>query len=271
MAADRPASKKQKQPLTAEDAVRQVAAAGAVATRAHRAGLEFMGVMARAREARFRREAVRVRGVHGEDSPEADDLAERTARHAGLVRAVAAARDRAAVPVPARDSNAAVLYGRTLDAKAPIAGAVVEALSPAGEVIASAKSDEHGHYELRLATDLEPAEVQLQVTRPGDRAPVPAGVAGLPRGARGYRDVVLPVSGKAATGKDTEPEGRDVTVPSVVGLRVDEAAVALTDAGLRVGDVEGTLDDGRVRSQKPAAKTKVKRGTRVTLYVGPKS
>lgn len=62
--------------------------------------------------------------------------------------------------------------------------------------------------------------------------------------------------------------GGDVTVPDVVGLPLDQAQITLTSAGLR--DTQsvvagGTDSGGTVAAESPAAGTRVKAGTTVTL------
>ena len=61
-----------------------------------------------------------------------------------------------------------------------------------------------------------------------------------------------------------------VEVPSVVGLSLDEATEAITEAGLEVGNVDdqdSEEDEGTVLEQSPAAESKVEPGSAVDLVV----
>jgi serine/threonine-protein kinase len=61
-----------------------------------------------------------------------------------------------------------------------------------------------------------------------------------------------------------------VQVPNVVGMNLEQAQKALTDAGLKFSIVEDTLSleaDGKVIAQNPQQGTNVAPGTSVTLTV----
>jgi hypothetical protein len=61
------------------------------------------------------------------------------------------------------------------------------------------------------------------------------------------------------------PTVQQVAVPSLIGLTLNDARTALSDAGLALGAVTG--DRGVIRSQDPAPRTPVSRGTEVAVSV----
>lgn len=72
----------------------------------------------------------------------------------------------------------------------------------------------------------------------------------------------------------TVSSGREITeVPDVVGMSLDDASRALSDAGLEISDnvqeeESNSEDTGRVTEQNPAAGSQLSRGSRVTVTVG---
>lgn len=69
-----------------------------------------------------------------------------------------------------------------------------------------------------------------------------------------------------------EPGGDEVTVPNVVGMKLEEAQITLKRAELRLGETKKVPADGDkvglVLEQDPAAGARVVVGTRITLAVG---
>jgi len=70
---------------------------------------------------------------------------------------------------------------------------------------------------------------------------------------------------------DGEPEGLHATVPNVVGLTIDDAEEALTQAGYVVGQVlenaSGSAAEGTVTSQSPVGGTSLPRDSEVDLTI----
>jgi PASTA domain len=77
-------------------------------------------------------------------------------------------------------------------------------------------------------------------------------------------------SPQPSTSSALPPES--VKVPNLVGMSLDQARQQLTDAGLRLGDVQvvtGTYTVAAITEQEPAAGTAVDRGEPVDVVMGP--
>ena len=268
--------KDRKPPLTPEQALEQFEAAGHVLDRTMTAGLDFMADLSDLRAVRLQREARRVQRRYGGDSPQAKRVAARTERHATFKAALVTELQRAAVPVPRSDPEAAVLFGRVLDADGlPVDAPIVELINGDDEVIATADTKGRGMYRLHIDRGLGD-EARLVVTPEKGAKRFDFGPLTPKRGSRGYRDLVLsrdvrdvPSSpGRSAEEVPDPPDRATVTVPDVTGMSAEEAVLALRAARLREGSIEGNPKRAKVTAQKPRAKAKVKPGSTVDLTFG---
>lgn len=260
--------------ITPEAALKQLEDAGRVIHLAHRSALDFAGEISAARSVRRQREALRVTARYGEDSQQAKAANARIARQASFDSALSFEKARAAVPVPPADPEAAVLYGRVLESTGkPVDCAVVQVASGNKTVIATARSDASGAYELRAA-ERPAGEVRLGAARSAGQPFHDFGPLPLALGSRAYRDIVFPPDKDQPPCEGDEPPPppgpvkRTVRVPDVTGMKVDEAAAHLTNAGLGVTDPKSRRRGGVVTGQKPAAGAKVKPGRSVALTLG---
>lgn len=263
-------------PLTPERALEQFEAAGHVLDRTMSAGLDFMAELSDVRAVRLEREARRVQRRYGGDSPQAKRVAARTERHATFKAALVTELQRAAVPVPRSDPDAAVLFGRVLDADGlPVDAPIVELINGDDEVIATADTKARGMYRLHIDRGLGD-EARLVVTPAKGAKRVDFGPVTPTRGSSAYRDLVLSVAAKDIPSSPGRPpvdrpdpaDRAPVTVPDVVGMSAAEAVLTLRTARLREGSIEGNPKRAKVTAQKPRAKAKVQPGSTVDLTFG---
>lgn len=271
--------RKRTPPLTPEQALEQIKKAGAAIDRGHAASLDMMGELALARQVRLTREIKRLAKRHGHVSPEADAAAERAKRNTTFAKSLAFEYGRVSIRPPAVDPEAGIVHGRVLtDDGKPVAGAIVSARGADGEVLTETRSEKSGAYVLKIPPT-DKGKVRLEATRHGSKQPVDFGTVPVTKGRRTPRELVFRREDSATgprpkptpwpepePGPTPAPEERlKVKVPKLAGMTIDEAVVALTNAGLRMERTDKVPPRARVTAQKPEAGTEVEAGRIVTL------
>jgi hypothetical protein len=125
--------------------------------------LGFLGETQRAAEESLKADRERVAAKYGLESARLKQFDERLTAQKNLRTAIAADHQRSRIVVPKPQEKAAVIHGRVIGEKGSVRGVDVNAFSVDGRTpLASAKTEELGHFNLTFATEAA-AQVLLEV------------------------------------------------------------------------------------------------------------
>jgi hypothetical protein len=271
--------KHETRPLSPQKGADLIRDAGRISGLAQIAILSHADEIAASQTLRLRREALRLAHKYGAGSPEAIRADARAEQHKSYRRALVRELDRASVPVPAADPEAARLYGRVFAADGkPLASIAVQAVDSSGEkVVGRAKTDKQGAWLMTVVVK-EPQDVVLRALASQKEA---AGARTDPiriaKGSRVFRDLRMPASRTPPKprppGEDTPPKIRKM--PKLIGLSEADARAVLTRLG--AASVKVTTESpagvpsGTVLDQSPEEGTPLTRSTKYGLVVSARA
>ena len=259
-------------PISPDQAVDELLAAGKVSTLAQIASLDLALQLADARAVRLQRETLRTATQYGADSEEAIEAEERIGPHVSYQRALRVERDRAAVPIPPAPASGGLIYGRVFTAAGkPAAKAVIEAVEARGDnVLGRAQTDAKGAYQ--IAVDAKaPADVRLRArAADSDSAMLIGDPFRLLERARVHRDLRLAAKGDSEP-PPTPPPTPSATMPNLISMSEARARGVLEKLGVTKITVStsqiSTVPTGQVVKQAPDAGVAINPSTSVELVV----
>jgi hypothetical protein len=267
-------------PVSPDQAADQVRDAGKVS------GLAQIGILGHADEiatvqsVRLKRETLRLARKYGAASPQAVQAAVRVDQHKSYRRALAREFDRATVPVPAIDPNAAIVYGRVFAADGkPLSDWIVTVtgLSNSKTPPRSSPTGADGAYLVSVPVKTA-QKIGLRVI-PADTKTTgeefEAGPIQVDKGQRVFRDLRQPpprqTPPKPGPGGDGAPP-KPGRMPDLRGASEADARTILGGLGvtaIRVStEAAAGATPGKVLKQSPAKDTALTLLSRVTLVVG---
>jgi PASTA domain-containing protein len=263
-------------PISPDKAADLIRDAGTVSGLAQVGILSHADEIAASQSVRLNRESLRLARKYGVGSPEAIRAGSRVDQHKSYRRALAAELDRATIPVPPSDPDAATVYGRVFSADGkPQSGKTIEAADDEGKVLASAAAGTDGTYLMRIPLKV-PQNVSLRVLA-GDKKNPEAVLESDPvrvdKGLRVFRDLRIapPQTAPKPRPGGSGPPPAALEMPDLTKLSEHDARAVLERLGVTsirtTTEIAATTAPGTVLKQTPAKGTALKTSTRVTLAV----